>query len=100
MTTPISNKINIESRRAFMKRLGKLVAAVVPFMVMETKKVVAAPSEDEPVTGCNSGCRSGCRSGCKNACFGCDALCRRNCMDSCRGTCLLGCRGTCEGYSY
>ena len=83
----------IESRRAFMKKLGKLagVAAVAaPFMAMAAKEAVAAPDADNPTTcTCSGGCDGGCSGNCSGPCQG-------QCQGSCGGTCSGTCGGTCR----
>lgn len=63
----------IESRRAFMKNVGKVSATVaVAAFLTSRKEVVAAPTEDQPTTGCGS-------SG-----VSCTAYCGRTCSGACR----------------
>jgi len=79
----------LESRRAFMKKFGKLAgAAVVPFMAMAAKEVVAAPDKDSPVTSCTSNCTNKCTGFCIRTCTG-------TCDVTCTGTCCVDCSGTC-----
>ena len=67
----------IESRRAFMKKFGKLAGAAAvaaAFMATGSNKAEAKPSEDQPATGCfNDTCMSSCH-----------AYCRLTCAASCR----------------
>ena len=79
----------LESRRAFMKKFGKLAgAAVVPFMAMAAKEAVAASDKDSPVTSCTSNCTNNCNDTCSVYCrFGC------------KGDCGACCGGTCAGSS-
>ena len=68
----------IESRRAFMKKLGKLAGAAavaVPFMAMTTKEAVALKPYDPDRGGCTA-CAYQCQLGCEG---GCAASCRHTC---------------------
>ena len=67
------SKEKIESRRAFMKKFGKLAGAAavaVPFMAMAAKEAVAAPDEDNPGTGSYSTCGWSCTGDCDRTCAG------------------------------
>ena len=78
----IMSQDKIESRRAFMKKFGKLAGAAAvaaAFMATGSKDAEAKPSEDKPGTYCY---------GCEGACVGC--------MGSCKGDCAGGCSG-CRG---
>lgn len=87
----------IESRRAFMKKLGKVAVGVaVPFAVMPKEamaKIGDFGSEDEhdreSIFTC-SYCSSGCQVSCE---YACDILC----MEDCTYTCVGGCDGSCVG---
>ena len=90
------SKEKIESRRAFMKKFGKLAGAAAvaaPFMAMAAKEAVAAPDEDNPVTSCNS-CSGACLGFCTGTCF---TTCRGECDSSCKYSCWTGCNMTCAG---
>lgn len=72
----------IESRRAFMKKFGKLAgtaAIAAAFMATGSNNAEAKPSEDNPATSC-SGCSDGCYLGCTG-----------NCRGECPGGCYLSC---------
>lgn len=72
----------IESRRAFMKKLGKVAgaaAATFAFMAATSNNAEAKPDENNPPTGCWSDCFAPCRSGCQGTCSG-------DCFGSCAGT--------------
>ncbi|MBQ3349807.1 MAG: hypothetical protein IJG38_05360 [Thermoguttaceae bacterium] len=62
----------IESRRAFMKKFGKLAGAAAvaaAFMATGSNKAEAKPSEDQPATGCGwVGCGVGCSYSCVGGC--------------------------------
>ena len=79
----------IESRRAFMKKFGKLAGAAAvaaAFMATGSNDANAKPSEDNPATqqctcgyyacmntcrmGCGGGCATRCEGGCKYGCGG------------------------------
>ena len=70
----------IESRRAFMKKFGKLfgsAAVAAAFMAAASNDANAKPSEDEPVTGCGmwgGGCSLSCSSSCGATCQGVTSL--------------------------
>lgn len=86
------SKEKIESRRAFMKKFGKLAGAAAvaaPFMAIAAKEAVAAPDEDNPATW--TSCH-----GCSNYC---DLHCSYDCMTQCKDGCFRGCQGTCYGMS-
>ncbi|MDO4574409.1 MAG: twin-arginine translocation signal domain-containing protein [Planctomycetia bacterium] len=65
----------IESRRAFMKRLGKVAGAAVvavPFMVLAPQKV-----EAQRYVQCTN---------CGKVCSYCDGACKDTCWGGCEGT--------------
>ena len=72
----------IESRRAFMKKFGKLAGAAAvaaAFMATGSNNAVSASSEDNPKTWtCSS-------SG--NCTYNCDGSCEDTCSGSCRSYC-------------
>ena len=89
------SKEKIESRRAFMKKFGKLAGAAAvaaPFMAMAAKEAVAAPDEDNPVWVCGGGsCSGSCAGECDKSCYGtcketCDWRCEGSCKDTCAGS--------------
>ncbi|MDO4858122.1 MAG: twin-arginine translocation signal domain-containing protein [Thermoguttaceae bacterium] len=62
------SKEKIESRRAFMKKLGKTVAGAAAFIAV-AKTVEATPSEDNPVTlTCGATCSYSCQHTCSYTC--------------------------------
>ncbi len=69
----------IESRRAFMKKFGKLAGAAAvaaAFMATGSNNAEAKPSEDSPASiSC-----SDCAGGCKDGCSGCSGACGSTCM--------------------
>ena len=72
----------IESRRAFMKKLGKVAGAAAvaaAFMATGSNNAEAKPSEENPPTGCWGDCFAPCRSGCQGTCSGdCFGSCARS----------------------
>lgn len=75
------SQAKIESRRALMKKLGKLVDATafaVPFIVVSVNEAKVAPKEDKPS-----------RDGCKD----CGYNCTGGCINICKGNCGWGCDG-------
>lgn len=90
------SKEKIESRRAFMKKFGKLAGAAAvaaPFMAMAAKEAVAAPDEDNPVWVCGlASCSGSCDSNCSGSCAG---ECDKSCVGTCDGYCDWRCEGSC-----
>ena len=64
----------IESRRAFMKKFGKLAGAAAvaaAFMATGANNAVSASSEDNPKTWtCDGTCTYGCDGSCDSCCCG------------------------------
>ncbi len=87
---------NIESRRAFMKKFGKLVGAAAfaaPFVAMTAKDAVAASETEKPQ---KDGCE-GCGNSCRGACiYNCTGTCRFDCYGTCAGSCHDFCRSSCQ----
>lgn len=63
------SKEKIESRRAFMKKLGKTVAGAAAFIAVAKTVEAATPDEDNPVTqNCGASCAFACRLSCQHTC--------------------------------
>ncbi len=101
----------IESRRAFMKKLGKLtgsVAVAVPFITMTSNETVAKPNEERPVTICKLDCSISCKESmsggcgrCQNVCtegcaLSCNSMCGGDCGEACVGACQDSCSASCQ----
>ena len=90
----------IESRRAFMKKFGKLAGAAAvaaAFMVTGSNNAEAKPSEDNPPSTCYYSCEGSCFTDCKEFCeWTCKGPCRSACTGSCETACFSDCYSTCR----
>ena len=84
----------IESRRAFMKKFGKLagvLAFAAPFVAMTAKDVGAASEAEKPPINCRNWCTYNCLQSCVQTC-------RYSCFeDHCGGTCAMTCKWSSTG---
>ena len=90
----------IESRRAFMKKFGKLAGAAtvaLPFITMTSNETVAKPKEESPATGCEKSCTFTCTSTCKETLLGGCGRCQNACTEACARSCNSMCGGDCGG---
>ncbi|MBQ3350184.1 MAG: hypothetical protein IJG38_07265 [Thermoguttaceae bacterium] len=88
---------NIESRRAFMKKFGKLAGAAAfaaPFMAMTAKDAGAVTETEQPQKdGCED-CGYSCSYSCRLTSWGTCDTCKGACIGSCHDFCRSSCQNT------